>query len=146
MKIHTPEGVERLRTLYSVMAGVPTEKVYMSCWRTSSAGDDRLIGDCGTSACAIGWACAYPEFQEQGLGYDTHAGVPSFQGNLNWHAVMSFFGVSESTADHLFQTDEQGLVAKRGVLRRIRKLLLENGVITEERSGELVAMEQALTA
>jgi len=139
-KIHSPEGVERLRTLYSIMFGVPSEKVNMSGWRFAATERDLTKG-CGTAACAVGWACSYPEFQAQGLSYGVS---PAFNGLTSWDAVLEFFAVDAHVAAKLFQTTEVGLEAKRGVLSRIRHLLLENGVISHGRSLELFDQESAL--
>ena len=140
-----PHGVERFRSLYAMMVGVPAEKVDMFGWRRAST-DEALIHSCGTAACAVGWACAYPEFQAQGLRFMGASFQPVYGGHQHWGAVQAFFGVSGSTALWLFDTWELGLGAKKGVLGRIRTLLHENRVISDERNAELAAMEQGLKA
>lgn len=144
----TPKGNERLRTLYAVMGGVPDEKVDMNNWRRGSgAWDDRnlLETECGTSACAVGWACAYPEFQAQGLRFN---GAPLLRKGKKWlegwGAVEKFFGVDEVTSGYLFATSEVGKAARLGVMKRIRTVLLDRGVISQERNVELFRMEQTL--
>lgn len=149
MSAATPEGNERLRTLYAVMGGVPDEKVDMTNWRGGLGTwlDHGLLDtDCGTNACAVGWACAYPEFKAQGLRYD---GTPEFKKSdgttfYYWTAVENFFGLSEAEAHRLFNNFDTGSNAKRGVMHRIRELLLERGVITAERSAELELEEKRL--
>lgn len=111
-------GIERLRTLYSMLAGLPDEKVDLFGWRRSYVGGsfvsgvcDALLLDqgCGTTGCAVGWACAFPEFQKDGLFWggsgprythqvDEHTLVLS-----GWPAVSKFFGLTTSQAIALFQ-------------------------------------------
>jgi len=144
--MNTPTiGEERLRTLYSIMAGIPAEKVHMKNWRGwSTMPDETLIHNCGTAACAVGWACAYPEFQEHGLDYVS--GMPFFAGESNWLAVQKFFGLSHTEAQAMFMVTSVGLVAKLGVLRRIRRHLLNAGVINELRNQQLILEEEGITS
>jgi hypothetical protein len=51
------------------------------------------VGDCGTVACAVGWACRSPTIQAEGLTLD-ETGSPSFQGQGAFGAVAAFFGLS----------------------------------------------------
>jgi len=143
----TTDGAERLRTLYAVMAGVPSTKVDMNNWRKTFSEDATLLHDCGTAACAVGWACAYPEFQSQGLKWTGSAPLLKADGvaRYNWEAVTEFFGVDQDTAIHLFQTRDSGLEAKKGVLKRIRTLLWKSGVIADVRFLELKVFEDGLT-
>lgn len=66
---------------------------------------DEQLHSCGTSACAVGWACSMPEFQAKGLGFGTRHGEygsydnePTFtpEGSeqlSGWEAVETFFGL-----------------------------------------------------
>jgi hypothetical protein len=157
-------GLERLRTLYAVMHGLPDERVNLMEWRRlnyrSSPGikDTTLLyGSCGTVACAVGWACAYPAFKKQGLAYDGLG--PTYKQGLDkyydWVAVKKFFEVSDEEASYLFtpvtlshpgKLEPKSSIRKnethrQKVLRRIRVHLVYWGVITEERSDELAALE-----
>lgn len=94
--------------------------------------------DCGTTACAVGWACRMPEFQAEGLGIDFEEGygLPTFHGYGGWQAVREFFQIDHETAALLFSEysydiyspDEGDLVrdgsttTARQVAERIRKL------------------------
>src|SRR5262245_33860776 len=53
---------------------------------------------CGTTACAVGFACLSTIFARDGLTYviDHFDGglVPIFAGKSNWPAVETFFGLS----------------------------------------------------
>jgi hypothetical protein len=56
---------------------------------------------CGTSACAVGWACVNPVFIEQGLTR-RHTGAPEFKGYTSWDAVEAFFEINATQSEHLF--------------------------------------------
>lgn len=144
MSAATPKGNERLRTLYAIMGGVPDEKVDMDNWRAGAWEDSALIDtDCRTSACAVGWACAYPEFKAQGLSFDGAPLLITGRRRVGgWGAVEAFFGLDDEESSRLFSAFDSGKSARIGVMRRIRLLLLKRGVITKERSAEL-ALEEA---
>lgn len=167
--------VERLRTLYSVMAGIPARVVYMSVWRSERArdgyahnrlSDEKLINQsveqlthqvhdvdspnhvCNTAACAIGWATAYPEFKEAGLHMD-NAGHPAFAGLINWDALQNFFGATEYEVTRLFSPinwrenyNNPNKSQKEIFLIRLRELLVNRDIITQERSNELALIEE----
>lgn len=109
--------------------------------------------DCGSTACALGWAATIPEFREQGLQLfvQPHSGSylpglvvytkkedPDFY-ETNFYAAMHFFGLSEEESGYLF--DPEFYVAEdfdgcRGdlpqttpadVVERIFELLERNG-------------------
>jgi len=163
--------IERLRTLYSMMAGIPARVVYMSVWRSEHANegyannrmpDEKLLEQsvqqlahdvndenhlCNTAACAIGWATAYPEFKEAGLHMDI-AGHPAFGNYENWEAIGSFFGISENEASQLFAPTnwrENNQIPSKNqkdiFLARLRKLLVNTRIITQQRNEELIKLE-----
>ena len=109
---------ERLLKLSTLLASVPDEKFNIASWRMDEHGEENgeKLGDeslldtgCGTSGCAVGWACAMPEFQAEGLVWT--AGGPgllagdalSFSG---WDAVKEFFDLDHPQAQHLFSGSE----------------------------------------
>jgi hypothetical protein len=168
-KITSKQGVENLRTLYAVMVGIPGRAVDLDTWRGTynNASDERLLKDCGTAACAVGWACAYPEFKAQGLGFDTTHGEPymkAYPGKqrlVSWTAVREFFWLTNTDAHAIFTRGHgghdfmspNGIRYKEGeapkdhrllVLRRIRRLLLRDGVITPKRNAELALQEGSI--
>lgn len=148
MKTHTNE-VERMRTLYALMIGAPIEKIDMRNWRTIAFPTDAelLHSGCGSAACAVGLACAYPEFQAQGLSYHHGPHLTSEGGAYrDWRAVEVFFGLTLAQCLHLFGARDVGLHAKKGVLKRIRQHLLSIGAITYKRSKALAQQEKELTA
>ena len=166
--------IERLRALYAMIAGIPEERIELETWRARPikphdpdwskevTNKDLLSQDCGTLACAVGWACAHPEFQKQGLGWD---GSPVYRPKggrrrFGWDAAESFFGIHYGLAKFLFSVEsipygdvksmagirnEYPLVkrgdAKRTLLKRIRTHLLHIGAITPERDRELARLE-----
>lgn len=95
--------IDRFRILYAGLKCVPASKVDLENWRyfngTCSILDEQLH-DCGTTACAVGWACSFPELQEQGLIYKDF--FPYYEDNMGWAAVHSFFGLTRLEADTLF--------------------------------------------
>lgn len=163
VKVYEPD-VERLGMLYAMMAGVPDERVNLATWRgkLNRESDKNLFEDCGTTACAVGWACAYPPFKRMGLHWsrqDDGFGGPTYQNEFSWTAVGRFFGISESQAYLLFIKDRNELLYhdndarldskllekmtdKQVVLMRIRNFLLKSGAIDNERWHELKRQER----
>lgn len=113
-KVLKERGIERLRTLYAIMCGVPEKLVGLDHWR---AGDHRWCLDreflkysrragCGTAACAVGWAAAHPAFRRSGLTAD--GGIPLLKDSSgsviaqHWRAVEMFFDLTPCEAQYLF--------------------------------------------
>ena len=160
-EITNSTGIERLRTLYSVLTGVPEERTSLVGWvRGPRAG-------CETTYCAIGWAAIYPEFVKLGLtmsGYEPVLVSPSGEERFkSWGAVEEFFGLGydinsnyrecyalftdERETRSFIDADRVGTQMKMSdkalVLMRIRNYLLSKGAITPERSEELKLQERA---
>jgi hypothetical protein len=156
-------GVERLGTLYAMLGGIPDIQVDLYDWRFGSF-NIKKPNSCGTVACALGWACAYPPFNAQGLYWHARAECPAltvkhicdFSG---WPAVANFFGMSRHVAETLFVSQASPLYEDshqcvRGesdvktdrlrVMRRIRRALMINGSITAERNAELASEEGSI--
>lgn len=99
-------GIERLRALYALMSGIPSDHVNLSRWRTTLRGgatNDRelLKTECGTTGCAVGWATAHPEFKAQ--GFTLESGVPSLNAYCtSWSAVEIFFNLKPDMARYIF--------------------------------------------
>ena len=100
---------DRLITLGDFLVTVPDERFDLESWRNNGQedtfhdydiDDEALKMDCGTTGCAVGWACTIPEFKEAGLSYVNstinYGSLKSFQ------AVAEFFGVSYTEAVYLF--------------------------------------------
>jgi hypothetical protein len=156
--------IERLRTLYAVIFGIPARRVNLSSWRDgatrSETSDASMVEHaCGSTGCAVGWACAYPPFIKQGLTWEDNApALDDATGRLDsWDAVNSFFGLSGAQSDYLFMPNRHrhperlddrdsafvcyGHNHKRLVLARIRYHLLHIGAITRDRYLELASQE-----
>lgn len=145
-------GHERLRELYAMLTGVPKERFGLNFWRTNNVNyhevdDVSLLQDCGTAGCAMGWACAYPLFKEQGLqyGFDGNA-KPHFNGRSGYRAASEFFAITPREAEWLFSPDDYTEL-KRGVRpshvrARILRLLLNKSVISRKRFESLMKEER----
>jgi len=109
---------QRLQTLANFLRTVPPEKFDLWDWRSAPhtslpLTDEDLITDedlktCGTTACAVGWACSMPEFQTEGLYYDGHTPIYApvdAQPLSYWRAVEEFFGLSYIEAQWLFSVE-----------------------------------------
>lgn len=62
-------NIERLTKLAELLDTVPPDRFNMDYWGLAPHGDleDLNIAECGTAACALGWACSIPEFRAAGL-------------------------------------------------------------------------------
>lgn len=141
--------VNRLRQLYAMLDGIPNARFDLNDWRQMNEDgadaydqldvDEHFIHDCDTTGCAVGWACSYPIFTEQGLEFKN--GTPYFKGDFNWPAVQNFFGLSFEQAHILFSggssTTHAGAEGRRLVRNKILDLLYAEGAITASRAAEL---------
>lgn len=125
-------NTDRLLKLADFLDTVPVKKFDLSHWigwdeldfETRPPTLDDLEHNCHTTACAIGWACTIPEFQDAGLVLDD--GEPFFDGHWDTQAAANFFDIEYLEASHLFYSS-----AYRGnnrtrpstVAKRIRKLV-----------------------
>jgi hypothetical protein len=120
---------ERLQHLITVLQGVPAEQFTLSTWRENR--------DCGTVACAIGWACLDPVFIEQGLtlvyeqsqyGGNAAAFQPRLAGTEDWltgfDVASQFFDITLQESLNLFSSGSYGRnPTTADVIARIEKLL-----------------------
>lgn len=104
-------NVDRLKELHSLLLSIPESHFDLSIWMVGfNEADqtfDKLSNECGTSACAIGWACTHPEFNKQGLRYEHspsfgNSGFPVYGEYEDWEAVRRFFNISDMLAETLF--------------------------------------------
>lgn len=93
--------------------------------------------DCGTSACALGWACSIPEFQEAGLALAVHnsdhfytRAFPYYEGHSDIGAAEKFFDISEDQASSLFDPyyyytyyTNRDKITKEMVIEKIEKMI-----------------------
>jgi hypothetical protein len=130
---------ERLLTLAAFLDTVEPAKFDLKTWRIkteipvegaagvyfeakSDVTDSELEG-CGTTACAVGWACLMPEFIKEGLSYKNHS--PTYDKSTSWEAVTRFFGISYREADVLFAVScyESCKAGPHEVAERIRTVV-----------------------
>lgn len=151
-------GIERLKTLYAVLAGVPAPRLNLDTFYETNRGDDserpeELLqeGFCNTTACAGGWAAVYPEFIAQGLFLDEDASI-IYGEHQHFEALAKFFDLPYGIEDFIFGCKDTQSFYSRGLdvfratdrrvaLHRIRTYLLDKGAITKQRSAELMAQE-----
>ena len=62
------------------------------------------VRECGTVGCAMGWACHFGAFKDDGLK-SAPGGVPYFDGLTNFEAIQKFFGIRRQTAFRFFMED-----------------------------------------
>jgi hypothetical protein len=96
---------ERLQQMVTMLRNLPEEK---------RENFDLTDWNCGTSACAVGWACLDPVFIEQGLTFDRLRIAPEFMGSDGWHAVKAFFDIGFGQARDLFDIGNYGKGASTG--------------------------------
>jgi hypothetical protein len=138
----TAKQIENTRMAYSIMAGIPAEKVNLNVIRRvnnavnpfASVTKSQLLHDCGTVGCIAGWLSAHPYFTAQGLRYRA--------GGIELYAESHrLFGVA-----FLFNSANSSLPGKTEALMRLRRHLLNFGAITPARDAELAREESRLAA
>lgn len=108
---------------------IPREKFDLHGWRSwLNVSDDALLHECNTTGCAVGWACALPEFQAQGLHWNR--GWPALETengrSTDWRAVEDFFEISADEANRLFTAHSYPKTHRKdplAVAQRIRELV-----------------------
>lgn len=137
---------QRLNLLADFLETVPHHKFNLGNWRHADANSSnhlqyvKLIRDsmlldmnCGTTACAVGWACTMPEFIERGLHWDAVSisyDCVSYGSNrtmVGWDAVTLFFNISREFAYAFFSdtTYPTNTTTPTEVANRIRKIILD---------------------
>jgi hypothetical protein len=100
---------------------IPVEKFDLGSWRNDhrptgfDTSDEALLHACGTTACAVGHACALPALKDQGLYWDKQNSIPRFTGfepdseeprpenwDIAWGSVQQFFGLTQHQTWWLF--------------------------------------------
>jgi hypothetical protein len=133
---------ERLLKLADFLDTVHPNKFEISSWlntgwraRGGCTEAELLDLDCGTTACAVGWACTIPEFKAEGLGFGGIVPMPTLQmpdGKTltSWEAVREFFGLTQPEALNLFDRGAYatGPYASATTVARKIRLLVERGV------------------
>lgn len=97
---------ERLLTLANFLDSIEGQPGFdLHSWK-------REDPECGTTACAIGYACTIPAFVNAGLSLSLHSEFPSegyarnyeptYEGLKDFQAVAAFFDISVTLAEYLF--------------------------------------------
>ena len=136
--------IERLNKLIEILLKVPNKSFDLTQWTNVKELSQQV--DCGTVACAVGWACFDKSFNEEGLNYQeveqnlfgTQYMTPVFEGSTGWDAVEAFFDISLGASEFLFETHAyenhswyaDRSVQPKDVINRIR-LLMQNDSVTE---------------
>lgn len=143
---------KRLLALAKFLRKVPDKQFDLGTWRENNFEDDySLVADstkgyqitsapsCGTTACAVGWGCAMPEFQKLGLKMildpDEFSNFyPKFKEFTGFEAVSEFFGISDREARYIFTIDAYGdePISAKDVAARIEKFVTESGISPSE--------------
>jgi len=93
---------ERLKILADFLKTVPEQGFDLATW--VSLGD--TPNRCGTTGCAMGWACQIPVFKADGLRiieYVDGMYVPEFDLSYGFSASARFFEIALDQALYLFQ-------------------------------------------
>ena len=101
---------ERLLKLADFLDKLPEQRFDYSRWVGASWQGDQSLS-CGTTACALGWACTMPEFQELGLRLvkePGHLAYPARGGDEGGvtstdRAAEHVFGLTGSETTFLFR-------------------------------------------
>lgn len=104
-----------LRLAEEILPNVPEDNFNLATWKERN--------ECGTTACAIGWACLDEQFNEEGLTYDEIYATPRYNNHLFWRAVREFFGLTQEQACDLFMEggyDVEKRYHRRAVMDRIK--------------------------
>lgn len=113
-QVRVAEGSRRLNLLANLLEErVKPERFDLRTWSAEACEE----GSCGTSACAVGWACSFPEFIEMGLsmskdfdpaygvfpqGVSSDVAMDHYNAYTGWDAVCHCFGIYHDQATMLF--------------------------------------------
>lgn len=133
----TEVGNKRLQKLADFLKIVDEAQFDLRDWRSDGFDmDNPEHSSCGSTACAVGWACTIPEFRAEGLTIGG-SGSPSYRTEAvtyeHWYAVQAFFGLSCGESYELFSAleyeDDSGKViaTPADVIKRIEDLLVKGG-------------------
>ena len=113
-------NVEALRQLVRVLKKVPKQRFDLKTWTEQSPRNGKV--ECGTTACACGWAGADSWFNKQGFSL-SKIGTPQLKIDDytygSWDAVKLLFGLTYTQSEWLFSslcypvTDRRSVAAVR---------------------------------
>lgn len=130
-----PEGHRRLLVLAGFLeTKVPPARFNLADWTADRDSIPTL--ECGTAACACGWAGMIPELNALGFrlvlaplrpGSRDLAPTPEYGGLMGWAAAIVFFGLNSSTAYRLFdELSYESDPTPHEVAARIRSFVAEH--------------------
>lgn len=132
----TKPNIRRLEILADWLEKVPPERFDLSCWIVQPTPRDLLRGpsldqNCGTVACALGWATACPAFRKIGLrlGGSRLFSFPEYQGWRGFGAAEILFGIKNEDARSLFDVcgySEGEHTRLPTVIKRIRAFIAKH--------------------
>lgn len=142
-------NVRLLTILADFLDQLPSDQFDLHTWLETGNLNDKAVAeltvaemlaekDCGTTACAIGWACTIPEFQEAGLKYHydydgIYVGQPPADGVTDGSTIQQVARLLDLTifqANHLFMPHyytDWDCVTPKGVADKIRLLMSSEG-------------------
>lgn len=156
-------NILRLQELQGLLYSIPEDHFDLGIWLEGKDGENlegkntqELLGTCGTSGCAVGWACTHKPFNLEGLEYRKTCSswstghVPTYRGYEQLEAVQQFFGICEEIAEELFyqesypnrwSEDENGDdvwdIKPKDVAERIQ-LVVDNAKLSDEEILSLI--------
>lgn len=123
----------RLYTLVRFMANLPAsanKHFNMEAWFRHMGEDHHGLKEgpvnrqhmhlCGTTACAMGWACMVPSFRKAGLRLvndGTSVGEVRYRGATDGDAAEDFFGIGAFAVDDLFSAMNKDRTPKQWAKR-----------------------------
>ena len=122
--ISAEERIIRLRNLITVLQEVADKKLHFTMYLFISH------SECGTSACALGWAALDPEFNKKGLNTFSSGGggmIPFYKCHVGLIAAREFFNLTNNECNFVFtQSHYDGghaLVTPEHVIEHINKVI-----------------------
>ena len=101
-------NTERLLELLKLLDTIPNDNLDLSTWAFEDPRDksQQQLVDCGTTCCAVGWACSHPPFIDEGLHWSHKSEpMPAYLKHSSWNAVEAFFEINNAVATWLFDVD-----------------------------------------
>lgn len=132
---------------YADVGPVPPDKFEMTEWfRWSVLGPNIDPNGCGFAACAMGWACTDPWFQERGLRAHPmrYKMLPFVNDDQGFDAASKLFSISPAESEWLFSdyayrdgacdlTPEP--IPPAVVAQRIRQFVADGGMPSDDREA-----------
>lgn len=139
---HRRIGMKRLEKVAALLEKLPPERFFYGTWAGTEDKPWKGAQDlsCGTTACAMGWACTIPSLRDRrraGLRLETcnwdlkKAMVCNVNGANDYDAAQQAFALTVEEAEYLFQPNDSRLGVKASafeVARHIRRFIAAGGI------------------